>query len=511
MMTTQTPIPTGPTPDPAGPTPDPASTPQKPKRKVRTGALGIDHFYLTDAGNAQRFEAHMAGRLMWVDDGDRGHWREYTGLYWTRRTVDHVHTLAVSAARATREVGALRRNDDDGALFLHSDLWEGHARLVACTTGARGRLEVPGADLDLDIWHLNTADGALDLRTGVVRPARAADYETRVVNHLGQPARYVEVDDLRVPELWKRYAEDAHPPEVWDFIWEVLGYAACGSDAERLTFWFQGETATGKTTLLEVVSDALGGRAGGYVTQSNADVIMAGARDRDADAASPTLAGWRGKRVVWCDEVNDGRRLDAGKLKQVTGGGEIVARDLYQRGRDAHTFRATHTVVATVNHLPTVAGAHDAALWSRVLCVPWLHAVPKVDRTLKQRLREDPAVLRYVLAQIVAGAMRWHASYDKRGSGFARIPDAVVAATEAWRGESDGMAQWLRDRCHVGAGLHSKFADLHASHTTWCLDTNRRSLQDRAFGAALRTVGITKDRRADGNFWLGVEVISANT
>ena len=65
---------------------------------------------------------------------------------------------------------------------------------------------------------------------------------------------------------------------------------------------------------------------GDYAKVAPVGMICRGDRQKDAEAASPTLAGLKGKRFVTMSESNEYGKLDEEKIKQLTGGEEISAR-----------------------------------------------------------------------------------------------------------------------------------------------------------------------------------------
>ena len=75
------------------------------------------------------------------------------------------------------------------------------------------------------------------------------------------------------------------------------------------------------------------------------------ASDRRSGAASPELADLRGRRLVTLSESAEDRRLAVERVKVLTGGDTISARQLYGQ---PFTFRPSHTIVLVTNHRPRV-------------------------------------------------------------------------------------------------------------------------------------------------------------
>jgi hypothetical protein len=82
--------------------------------------------------------------------------------------------------------------------------------------------------------------------------------------------------------------------------------------------------------------------------------------------ANPDLMSLEGRRLITAAETKQGRRLDEGKLKWITGGDMIHGRALYQEERE---FHPSHTLWITANDSP-VAKDDDDGLWTRVHRIP---------------------------------------------------------------------------------------------------------------------------------------------
>ncbi len=104
----------------------------------------------------------------------------------------------------------------------------------------------------------------------------------------------------------------------------------------------------------------------------------------------------RGKRLVWVSETDEGRRLNAGKLKWLTGGDTLTGRGVYERRQV--DFRPTHKLLILTNHLPK-ADAADYALMGATVSgylseFPLLTSRPhpmsaKLTRSLPAKLKAE--------------------------------------------------------------------------------------------------------------------------
>jgi putative DNA primase/helicase len=118
-------------------------------------------------------------------------------------------------------------------------------------------------------------------------------------------------------------------------------------------------------------------------------------------------------------------------------------------------------------------------MWRRVKLVPFLESFP-IDRALSATLSaEGPGILRWC----VEGCRDW------QRDGL-RHPAIVEAATEAYRAESDPLAQFYGACCTIGQGLQTGGRELFTAYCLWCngqqMPTVER-LSQRAFGTLVKS------------------------
>jgi len=118
----------------------------------------------------------------------------------------------------------------------------------------------------------------------------------------------------------------------------------------------------------------------------------------------------KGKRIVWASETGEGRHLNIGKVKWLTGEDTITARAPFAKRQI--TFSPTHTLFLLTNHKPHIT-ADDYAIWQRVHLVPFNLSFidePKTeyerkrDPDLSKKLKEEASG---ILAWLVRGCLSW--------------------------------------------------------------------------------------------------------
>jgi putative DNA primase/helicase len=379
--------------------------------------------------------------------------------------------------------------------------------------------QASASDFDQDPWTLNTENGTVDLRTGTLRPHRPEDLLSKMI-----PLRYDQHAECPQFMAFLFRIMGSHPDasegdninaeQMVSYLQKAFGCAATGKP-EKLLFVLYGEGNNGKTTLLEVIRDALGDKE--YAGQVQVDSLMIRPKEAvSSNAVNTDLADLQGCRFVSSSEVEQGQRLSLSRVKYLTGLGQIKARRLRE---NMITFQPTYKLFLDCNHRPVITDPNDA-IWNRVKCIPFKIQIPKeeIDKDLPTKLRTElPGILRW----IVEGAVLYH----REGLGD---PPDVTAATEQYRQESDRLKEFFEDRCvlaRTGDGASWKrdgcwlpVSDLYAAYASWAEATgNKYPLSKDSFDERLQKLGRKRDRvRPDGGrdakqirVWLGIRFRTA--
>jgi putative DNA primase/helicase len=257
---------------------------------------------------------------------------------------------------------------------------------------------------DSNPWLLAVPNGVLDLRSGVCRAGTPADYLRTVA-----PTEWTGLDapcprfEQFLQEIFEgRPDRDA----LIAFLQRLLGYAITGLTTQHIFPILYGEEGrNGKDTLLATLKAVLGSLVGAV---SN-DVFIAQDKLRSAGAATPHLCDLQGKRLVWGSETKQGDRLNIAQIKQLTGGGDIPARQLHGH---QYSFTPTHKLVLMTNYKPH-ADARDKAFWARACLIefsiryvehPQAPNERLPDPTLRDTLKHEKSG---ILAWLVRGCLQW--------------------------------------------------------------------------------------------------------
>lgn len=344
-------------------------------------------------------------------------------------------------------------------------------------------IRVKHQDFDANSYIFNLQNGTYDLKADVFREHRITDNITKIVG-------YNYDKDSRCP-FWKQtlrlvFRDDKRKIQ---FLQRFIGYCLTGAVDEQCFLFFYGQGKNGKST----ITSALEMLFGEYFCKSPSDMLMFHKTER----ISNDIARLAGARLVVCDEVQDGLKLDEARVKNLTGGDSITARFLYQ---ELFTFQPTHKIIMFGNHRPIIRGT-DEGIWRRVILVPFNIEIPEERRLPMGQVKEN---LRNELPGIFNWALDGYRNYKIVGK--LHIPPSVKEASNLYRTDSDSIGQFIRECCLQSIHLRIKCKLLYDEYKDWCRENNEYATSYRAFNERVKEKGfVNKAGTGNRHFWLGID------
>jgi putative DNA primase/helicase len=400
-----------------------------------------------------------------------GRWNHWNGSRWeqddTRNTLDMVR-------RTCREVSSDCGDEDLGRHVASASTVAAVERLARADRRHAATVD----QWDADPWLLNTPDGTVDLRTGVLRTASRDDYCTKIT----------AVAPGGECPLWMRLLARVtdNSVEMQAFVQRMCGYSLTGITQEHALFFAYGTGANGKSVFINTIS----GLMGDYAKTAPMEAFTASGRDQH-----PTdLAGLQGARLVTASEVEDGKQWAESKLKRITGGDKIAARFMRQ---DFFEFTPQFKLIIAGNYKPGLRTV-DEATRRRFNLLPFTVTIPKEERDeeLAEKLHgEWGGILRWM----IDGCLAW----QEHGLN----PPAVVRdATEDYLSAEDAIAIWLEERCDVGPEHTATVGDLYRSWCGWCEQNGETDCSQKRFSQNLVSRGFTRERSSGARGFRGLTV-----
>jgi putative DNA primase/helicase len=270
----------------------------------------------TDVDYAAFFVRRVRGKLLY--NYSARSWMPYDGKRWhlddAGDALRFAKDVAIEMLRQASSLkdDALRIRATKNALSLQN-----RKRLDAMLYLAQPDLSISPAAFDRDEYLFNVTNGTLNLRTRELHPHDPKDRISKL-----SPAIY---DPTAKCPRWEAFVSEIMQgnSELVTFLKRFIGLCLTGVVIEHFFAIFHGSGLNGKSTFLDVGSVLLG--------DYNVAVDPALFTERRHETGpSPELVRLNGVRFVSASELPEGGRLAEARMKRLTGGDPISARDLFQ-------------------------------------------------------------------------------------------------------------------------------------------------------------------------------------
>lgn len=421
------------------------------------GSEGMD-FERDDIGNGQRFALQWRDEVRWIPAYES--WYIWNGKVWGPDLDGEIIRMATQTVRGMKkEVNFIEDSKEKTAFRKFVSASSNEARINAMLRMARTNkgLTMPAERFNMNRSQLVCSNGTLTL------PLEFSGEEIRKIPSIQEHYNTVQCGtdyDLgaEFPE-WDKFLARFQPDvEIRDWLQRLAGYSLLGSNPRRLMIGCIGDTSTGKSTFAEAVAGALGEYAG----SANMTIF----RDNQDDKARPDLLRVLPMRFIYAEEASRSWHLHPDQIKRITGGTPLTARAM--RSNIYVDQVPAFTPWLVTNHAPTIEGA-DAALWRRMLVVPFDVQIPKTEEDARFRARlaseEGRAA---ILAWLVDGYRAYLADPDS----LQTIPAGAMPANAKFRAEVSDMAVFISEMCVTGSADDPEFwtppDDLYQAYQVWC-------------------------------------------
>lgn len=427
--------------------PAPAKDPQKISSQYVESCLNTE-----ELGMGILYSVLLRGRS--VFDNTRERWLIFREHFWDFDLMHQAEALVEEVVSVLLDelskvsmaiLEATKGGDDETAKHLRfkERLYN---RRIKFLRGDRGRtvclkmartckepLAIRGDNLDQVPYLLACQNAVVDLRSGKSRPGRPEDWISKACPTLWQ--------GLNEPApSWENFLSEIFDgdSELIDFIQRVFGYSITGWQREHIFVVLHGEGRNGKSTLVETIRYVLGPLA----LPIQSELLLDQGRVRSSSGPSPDLFALLGIRFAIASESDQGRRAAHSKIKWLTGGEMIVARDIQSK---QIYFEPTHHLFLVTNHRPG-ADPTDYGFWERMRLIPFNLAFVDRDPEQKHERRSKPDLRERLKAEasgILAWLVRGCLAYQDRGL---KAPKIVTDATLEYRRSEDILSDFLAQR-----------------------------------------------------------------
>ena len=445
----------------------------------------------SDLGRSKVFSLKYKGQLLWC--AQTKSWLMWKQKIWKADEVLEVvnmakDTVAEMIAIAAREVGNAAGEEQVKMAkqkFKETIKGKSEKSIKAMIELAKSDLPITASELDTDAFLLNCQNGVIDLRTKRLLPHNPNYKMSKIANANYVPGKSMNKFDQFLKDI------TCNDDELADYFQQVCGMAAIGKVFYEGMCIFYGGGRNGKTTFLNCMDKIFGD----YACTIDADDLMV---QRDGKQMSNGAISVEGKRFVWAEESEEGKRLSSKVLKKLSSTAPVIEKKMYQNQR---SFIPGHTLIFATNHLPKV-GSTDAGTWRRIAVVPF-----KAVFDGKKEIKDYASVLfnedgDAILSWIVDGASK----YIANGCNII-APESVKTATDMYKNAEDWISNFILECCEMGE-YEETGGNLFESYKNWCAANNESYVRrSRDFADELALKGFEKKRTNSGSVWRGLRLI----
>jgi P4 family phage/plasmid primase-like protien len=307
--------------------------------------------------------------------------------------------------------------------------------------------------MDMNRYLFAFDDCALDAQTCTIRPIEPDDYVSTTTGYSypkkSDPSTRAQIDNF----LYRLF--DSH--ETKSYLLRVLASCLLGLNRWEEYYVFTGSGGNGKGVVAELIKSVFGR----YYMSVDITLFTRSADRRDAPC--PALVEARTKRVMLAEEPESEDRLQAGFLKNLSGGSSVDVRTLHSK--HIWSYVPPFKIFILTNDIPKLTqmdGGSERRL--RVIKFPFKFVAPDKATEPYHRVG-DPEV-----KEKLCSSVEWRDELclmlietyaEIKNMPFLAEPIAVKEATRGYVDSNNMLCEWLdtfydrtrRDADTIGAGV----------------------------------------------------------
>lgn len=320
--------------------------------------------------------------------------------------------------------------------------------------------------LDMNPYIFGFTNGVVDFQMNKFRIGMKEDYLSKSCGLKYIPKE--EWDPTIVSQI-EQYMKQLFPEdELYKYMWEYMASIPLGKDPNQTFNNFYGKGQNGKSKFIEILGSLLGDYyeivPESYVTGKRSSV----------EGTQSSIAKLKGVRFACINEPKEGDSLNEGVMKELTGGDEIVARQLH---KESIRFKPQFKLAVATNHLYKISSQDDGT-WRRFRIVPFqTRFVVEKLIGVKYSWEDNPHqyVIDYQLDTKLASknfkdtfiSMIVSKTFETKG--IVEDVPAVMKETDKYRHGEDFFASFIAEKILYEEGCSNiiRKNELHAEFQEW--------------------------------------------
>jgi putative DNA primase/helicase len=463
-------------------------------------------FHLTDKGNVNRLAKLYQNELYFIPET-----KEF--IVWENNKWHHRTNIQRQVFETIDQIPYMENRtittDEEKQLAKWRHNCENITRIKALSTLVKDHepLNLSLSDLNTHNTIIGTPSSILNLETGIEA--------TNTPDHLITMHTSVDVIPDATCPRWDQFILEIMDgrQDLALFLQRLAGYCLHGGNPEQLFIILEGHGANGKTTFVNVLQHVFGN----YAATAAADTLTRPAFNKSGSAAAPDIVRLYRKRLVICNEWNEGTYINESLVKVLSGGGdEIAVRALYSNR--IISYSPEFVIMLATNHRPNISGM-DYGIWRRLLIIPF--DVNFTDaKHIKQR---DPHLETYLKENEAQGIFNWliegYRQWQEQGIGTSYetgIPQTILDLKEEYKLDMDTVGQFLQERTlnfrdhgeDECKDYKTTSKDVYNAYRRWAEDNGHIPKGSKTLSRVLKEGGFKQVRMGSVRGFEGIHVLT---
>ena len=291
--------------------------------------------------------------------------------------------------------------------------------------------------LDTKPYLLGCSNGVIDFKDPqLFRPGKPDDFISKSTRIEYLPITTKEQRDIEA-EIDTFFSQLFPQRELLEYMWDHMASLLIGKNVNQTFNFYTGEGRNGKSVFVELLSQILG------EYKATVPVSIITQKRVGVGASSSEIAQLMGMRYAVMQEPSKGDKINEGVMKELTGGDELQARQLF---KESVTFAVLFKLIVCCNELPEIK-SNDEGTWRRIRVCPFKSLFCEnpvqddpykpyqfpVDKNINQKFKKWRTVL---LAKLVERASVKMGAVDDC--------NIVLEASNEYRGQQDLFAEFIK-------------------------------------------------------------------
>jgi P4 family phage/plasmid primase-like protien len=314
--------------------------------------------------------------------------------------------------------------------------------------------------LDTNPYLIGFENGIYDLEKQEFRDGVPEDYVS-----MSTGIDYIGFDEE--DENWidlKMFLSSIFPDEeMYEYFLTFMSTCLQGiNKEEKFRIWI-GTGSNGKSKLEELFLNAFGEYCMKF------PITMLTGKRPQSGAADPAVANAKGKRFCYFEEPNEGEKVNAGRLKEYTGGDKVEGRGLYQA--KSEEYKPQFKLSLLCNYLPSVPPT-DAGVWRRIEVIEFKSKFVdkpvedfefKIDRNISEKIPKWKELFMGLLIDVY---------FRKYRANGLHVPDEVKKYTMEYQRQCDMYSDFIIECMEETEDKEIKMpiGDLHEELKIWYME-----------------------------------------